>query len=44
MDKIQKDIEDIMYEMRTLRSLVFFSFFLNTLMYFIIYAYFILSK
>ena len=40
MDKIQKDIEDIMYELRTLRSLVLFSFFLNGLVY--IMAYFLL--
>jgi len=44
MSKVEKNIEDIMYEMRTLRSLVFFTFFLNAFAYLLMYGYFILAK
>ena len=43
MDKIQKDIEDILYELRTLRSLLFFTFFLNAFVLLYIFLYYAIS-
>lgn len=41
-EDINKNIEDIMYELRTLTGIIFLSFFLNLVIYIILFGYFLI--
>lgn len=42
-EDIKKNIEDIMYELRTLTGIIFLSFFFNLLCYIILFGYFLIA-